>query len=219
MSWHRELFEYLPPAETLDQIARTIRLESQTTRSSCSWNLTSSGDFSTKATYQSWKSLNWPNSSKLWTEPWRAPVTQRIHTFTWLIVKERLLTNSERYRRHKTSDQQCPRCNSCLESIDHVFKLCPLAAEVWSKILPEVMHRKLNGTSVVVWLKDIIVQSRWPTSWRVGIMVTFWKLWACRNSFIFYGTYHKVDGILSQIRSIVLHIAVVTFVHHRYNFC
>lgn len=40
----------------------------------CSWSLTNSGDFSTKATYQAWESLNWPNPSKLWTELWRLPV-------------------------------------------------------------------------------------------------------------------------------------------------
>ena len=106
--------------------------------------------------------------------------------------------------RHMTSKQQCPMQ---FRSWKHWPRLQALSASCWSleQSSPEAMHRKLNGTSVVDWLKDIFVQSRWPISWRVGIMVTFWKLWACKNNSIFCGTHHNVDDILSHIRSIVLH--------------
>ena len=154
-------------------------------RSTCYWSLSSHGQFSTKSAYQSIESLNWDEHNSIWAKLWKLPMAQRVRTFTWLLLKGKLLTNEEWFSRSMTSDCSCPICLHYCESLDHVFKGCSLASTVWRKILPADMFHDFFTMSIQNWLALIIQSNTLDTSWKIGVCITCWKLWESCNKFIF----------------------------------
>ncbi|XP_065871971.1 B3 domain-containing protein REM5-like [Euphorbia lathyris] len=59
-----------------------------------------------------------------------------MRSFLWLGVKDRLLTNSDRHRRHLTDSGACSRCRGQVESLCHALRDCSKSKEVWQKVLP-----------------------------------------------------------------------------------
>ena len=158
----------------------------------------------------SWNSLDWHEPKNYWNELWRLPMAQRVKTFGWLLLKGRLLTNSERYRRKMTDDPTCQLCNGNIEDIDHVFKLCPLAVSTWEKILPADMKSAFLSSDIISWLQQSLLTAL-PSSWKVGFLVTCWKLWAARNNRIFNATFTTEDCLFHQIRATVKHTTSAFF--------
>lgn len=54
-----------------------------------------------------------------WKLIWKWDGPQRIRSFLWLTHKGRLLTNSQRHRRHLASSPTCSLCNTQAETILH----------------------------------------------------------------------------------------------------
>ena len=132
-------------------------------------------------------------------------MAQRIRSFAWLLLKERLLTNKERHRRHLTADQTCSICTQADEDLDHVFKRCLTAAAIWRHLLPPTLYASFVHTLIIPWIISILSGDNWSTSWKIGVLITCWQLWKVRNLSIFSDDTFTVDGILAQIRAIVLH--------------
>lgn len=126
-SWKWDLFDRLLPSATLQSI-RTSRLLPLGTSPSCSWAPSSSGSFLTSSAYHHLVSSSWNAKDPAWQHLWKLPVAQRIKTFSWLLLKGRLLTNSERVRRKLTHDDLCSLCNGGTEDISHTFRDCPLSS-------------------------------------------------------------------------------------------
>lgn len=59
---------------------------------------------------------------------WEGP--ERIKLLLWCIANGAILMNEARCRRRLSLDPSCPRCSSCPESINHVFRDCPVATTV-----------------------------------------------------------------------------------------
>ncbi|KAA3486519.1 non-LTR retrotransposon transposase [Gossypium australe] len=67
---------------------------------------------------------------------WKIPGPQRVKHFIWVIIKKRLLTNSERVRRGIAQDATCHLCGHIKEDTLHVLRDCPFAREIWHNIIP-----------------------------------------------------------------------------------
>ncbi|KAH1033603.1 hypothetical protein J1N35_045777 [Gossypium stocksii] len=61
---------------------------------------------------------------------------QRVRQFIWLVLKQRLLTNSKRVRRGIAQDAPCQICGHYLEDNLHTFRDCPSAKEIWKQVIP-----------------------------------------------------------------------------------
>ena len=60
---------------------------------------------------------------------WRGP--ERVKTFLWLAMHDRLLTNVERVRRQITDIDMCEKCFLEKENTIHVLRDCPFATWIW----------------------------------------------------------------------------------------
>ncbi|CAN1747316.1 Putative ribonuclease H protein At1g65750 [Linum perenne] len=143
------------------------------------WGDNHDGRFTVKSAYNLIANQRTPETGINWDKVWKWNGPYRIKAFLWLSVHERLLTNSERVRRHFSSSAVCPRCGAGDESVIHALRDCPLAAETW-------FHAGFNGDdrswsgSVAEWILNGLQSSK-------GLLfgVTAWMIWKSRNEFIF----------------------------------
>nr|KYP63869.1 Putative ribonuclease H protein At1g65750 family [Cajanus cajan] len=71
---------------------------------------------------------------------WRWVGSERVRILLWKIIVKALITNDARLSRHMTMDASCLRCGTDIESVDHVFRTCPISRVVWYLLLPTSKH-------------------------------------------------------------------------------
>lgn len=201
-SWDLDDLKELLPSCILEAIV-SIKVRPMGAKATCQWSLNKNGQFSVKSAYRISESLSWNDKDSSWITLWKLPMAQTIKTFGWLLLKGKLLTNAERQRKKMTISPGCEICGDDLEDLDHVFKHCPLAAELWTELLPDPYYRKLTSSSIISWLVFMLQQSDCHISWKIGVFITCWELWRARNQSIFKGQSHTVRTLLSHIRPII----------------
>ena len=202
--WNWQLFNHVLPLSVLKEISN-IRIHQTPSPRSCIWNLTTSGEFSTKSAYRCMESLNGNDFDHIWPIMWKLPMAQRIRSFSWLLLKGKLLTNRERFRRKMTDDTLYSICQSDTKDLDHIFKGCHMASSVWKKILPRDLFADFSRLPIQHWLHLIIQSTSLQISWKVGICLTCWKLWDVRNRRIFTEENFNVGGVIAHIKSLAVH--------------
>ncbi|CAN1162578.1 Putative ribonuclease H protein At1g65750 [Linum perenne] len=87
-------------------------------------------------------------TNELWKTIWNWVGPSRIKHFLWISGHGRLLTNSERVRRHIASDSSCDRCGNPNESATHILRDCDFATDVWRR--PEQGWATINTDGSVL---------------------------------------------------------------------
>ena len=77
-----------------------------------------------------------PNMEALYQRVWSVMTPERVCVFLWLVTHQVIMTNVERKRRHLSETSECPLCKGGDETILHVLRDCPAAAELWTRLLP-----------------------------------------------------------------------------------
>lgn len=62
---------------------------------------------------------------------WKVKLPPRIQLFAWLLSHNRLLTNVNRYHCHLTNSDICGVCVTGPEYMEHTFRTCCNASQVW----------------------------------------------------------------------------------------
>ena len=60
-------------------------------------------------------------------------ITYKI--FLWLLLKDRLLTNTSTVARHLSDDDICPRCHQVVETFLHAIRDCPMIINTWFRLV------------------------------------------------------------------------------------
>ncbi|KAL6272731.1 hypothetical protein ACE6H2_023423 [Prunus campanulata] len=97
------------------------------------WRLTPNGDFSVKSAYNTF-CLDDPTSKWAWDFIWQLHLPPKTKTFLWLFGHKKLLTNVQRQKKGLTQILNCPRCAAPMETIEHLFKDCPISIATWNGI-------------------------------------------------------------------------------------
>lgn len=163
-------------------IATTNPPRPQDGESSCYWSLTPTGEFSVSSAYKAEQELSWQPADSRLNLIWKWPGAERVRTFLWLAVKGCLLTNAERTRRHMDTDSSCSLCHHPTETIEHILKDCPFAAECWKMLRPrDASHRDLQ-ISFADWIFSNLRPMSKGEVWPITFGLLYWKLWDNRNS-------------------------------------
>ncbi|CAA0834018.1 Unknown protein, partial [Striga hermonthica] len=144
-AWRWDLFQPLLPATSLLRIAATLPPSPGSGDDIMYWGWSSDGRFTTKSAYEALFGTHNANTRRIWKEVWSWTGPQRIRQFMWLIVKERLLTNGERFRRHLAESAACELCGSAQETILHCLRDCPHAEQTWRRLIPYQHQSNLVG--------------------------------------------------------------------------
>ncbi|CAN1122461.1 Putative ribonuclease H protein At1g65750 [Linum perenne] len=96
------------------------------------WGPDPKGKFSIKTAYEILDTYSDVSTGSIWRSIWKWEGPNRVRHFLWLIAHEKVLTNSERCRRHLTDDSRCHRCPNSVEDVLHVSPLRQEALIQWS---------------------------------------------------------------------------------------
>ncbi|KAK8672646.1 hypothetical protein V6N13_111011 [Hibiscus sabdariffa] len=121
--WHK--FEHLLPLPILLRIATAgCPMEEFSVYSECCKGSVQ-GVFAVKSTYAIRCGPTVPEDGKLWTTLHKYRGLQRIKTLLWLACLGRVLTNSERVRRHISDNAGCILYGALTEDVNHLLRWCP----------------------------------------------------------------------------------------------
>ncbi|KAK5831685.1 hypothetical protein PVK06_015483 [Gossypium arboreum] len=134
--WNLDLFRLWLLEEVVRRIISIPLPLDQAGPDFLSWSRTTSGVFSVKSAYFLLKDEFWNPKEATWSMLWKIPGPQRVKHFIWLILKQRLLTNSERVMRGIAQDATCHLCSYIKEYTLHVLRDCSFAREIWHNIIP-----------------------------------------------------------------------------------
>ncbi|CAN1824009.1 Putative ribonuclease H protein At1g65750 [Linum perenne] len=145
------------------------------------WGPDPKGLFSIKSAYEILAAIDRSVVDQRWKAVWNWQGLNRVRLFLWLAVHNRLLTNSERRRRHLCTDDICTRCRAGTEDVLHVLRDCPLAKSTWLSLIPAYDHQSFFTGTLLEWFTRELNSSN--RGQLVGI--TAWLIWKARNESIF----------------------------------
>lgn len=122
-----------------------------------------------------------------WQRIWKLTVQQRVKMFVWLLTRDSLLTNYNRWRSMATS----PLCTVCEENEEmamHAVRDCATARHIWSFLVPLESQDKFFNLCLKDWVawnlssKKLSLQLE---EWGRRFAVAAWWIWRWRNEAIF----------------------------------
>ena len=167
--------QYLPL--TSFQIIASFELDQEGVSDSLYWVAHKSGKFSIKSvlTIVRGEHITQPISNWHWV--WRTNVPQRIHLFTWLVMHNKLLTNAVRHDRHMSPHPGCSVCGADTEDLDHIFRRCPQALQVWQLL----QHKGIRPAGSQLEIRDRFklnaTTSQNGPNWPIKFLLITLYLW------------------------------------------
>nr|GLL39690.1 uncharacterized protein LOC109163410 [Ipomoea trifida] len=118
---------------------------------------------------------------------WKLKISERCRIFLWLTVKDKLLTNEARVRRHLTDDSNYMSCGNTCEDVSHIFRHCDVARVCWR--LSQTPNSFFHGAPQIFsqWLQQNCssIDTINGIPWGLTFSYTCWELWKSRNRRIF----------------------------------
>lgn len=113
------------------------------------------------------------------------------------MVKGALLTNDLRFHRGMGHNPLCPRCYVHRESIEHVFRFCPFAKDVWNRVWDGTLATRFWESYWNSWIgmNQDGTQNNGQDNWALKFGVTLGFIWKARNDMVFnQSTTHPSGG-------------------------
>ncbi|CAA0833902.1 Polynucleotidyl transferase- ribonuclease H-like superfamily protein [Striga hermonthica] len=199
--WNWSSFAGLLPSSIVLRIAATMPPQANAGSDRLILGLTSHGNFSTKSAYSLLTDGASSAARPLWKLIWRLPIAQRVRHFTWLVARDRLLTNVERRRRHLAESAECACCGE-EESTLHVLRDCDAARVIWNQLVPAAVLGSFFAMDLSDWLwYNLTPVEAFPDpAWPITFSYACWRMWAWRNAAIFSNITWRVDVKVRDIR-------------------
>ncbi|WMV55749.1 hypothetical protein MTR67_049134 [Solanum verrucosum] len=148
------------------------------------WIHHSKGIFTVSSAYKNLNQMGTQLRFLPWKLIWKVKIPYKVTVFTWLVVKEAVLTQENLMKR---GIHMCPRCFFCeqqAETINHLFLHCKVVRQLWHLF---TSFRETNWTmpqrasqAIESWNNEgsgSTDQSRW----RIVPAVIWWTIWKERN--------------------------------------
>lgn len=115
------------------------------------------------------------------------------------------LDNLTRRRCNYMPTPTCVMCHADVESVDHLFTLCPFASLIWSHFGQLFGLRESPYSLTELWgnLRSSISKSI-RVCWDMLIRAIIWNIWLERNARIFNFTCASSNSIVAKIVHMVL---------------
>lgn len=95
------------------------------------WGVTSSGEFSVK--FAAWLVHNLEKTSQKWHHNWilELDIPPKIAIFLWQICQNSIPVRDTLHKRNILSFDECPFCDTYIETTNHLFMQCPSSKTMW----------------------------------------------------------------------------------------
>ena len=149
-------------------------------------------------------SFNPALGSRLYNTLWIDHLPRKIGCFSWLVLRNKILTWDNLQKRGKHGPGICLLCNSNDETVDHLFSCCP----VWKSVLGllcDQMQLKIPPEDVPI--SEFF--EYWASIYHCSSIHYYiphhmiWIIWKARNRAVFDGYKVTVLGVFHQILSAI----------------
>ncbi|KAL4275343.1 hypothetical protein AHAS_Ahas20G0097700 [Arachis hypogaea] len=144
------------------------------------WTNSNTLTYSTKSGYE-WllkKKFGW-NDNENWLWLWRLRIPEKIKCLLWLCLNNGVPTASYRFQRGLATSDFCQRCYLALEDINHCFRTCQKARQIWIS-LNLGMTAEDSSLDFVSWIRSNLNKNEFLFA------AAFWWIWRDRNNDIFH---------------------------------
>ncbi|XP_059078037.1 uncharacterized protein LOC131876615 [Cryptomeria japonica] len=178
------------------------------------WVKNATGSYSVKEGYNSLVQAPLPSCwpTKLF---WHPACLPKAGAFAWLAVQDKVLTGMRLDRLGITTVFPCVFCGYCMESMDHLFLLCPFASNCWywlfdmlgwsSSLCPNLLSQFMSWPL-------LFPSSFYSSLWVVAPSLLIWNLWLERNSRIFKHKSSSLTVIIGKVQASISEV-VLAFIH------
>ena len=129
---------------------------------------------------------------------WKRRIPLKIKIFSWLLLRQRLMTRSFRQRFCPGSSAECPLCGGVSEDCSHLFFECTFAQASWRAASTSSLD---VSAAKSFWSSIAWGPFRRAAEWNT-IFANLWAIWLHRNEVVFRGRSPSVDAIQHDARGI-----------------
>ncbi|XP_040959149.1 uncharacterized protein [Gossypium hirsutum] len=185
-TWKKELIEHTFPEDVTEMIL-SISLAEKPHEDFQVWSVEASGEFTVRSSYKLLQNIAYdPRAYALqidykdfYRKLWLLDIPSKIKITVWKISWNFLATRANMLLRRLTSTSVCPRCGFGSESMEHLFRECPVTISVWRELsfLRYVQDNQMGFQQWLTW-----VFSQCSASYRRIFRVAVWAIWGDRNN-------------------------------------
>ncbi|KAA3483968.1 reverse transcriptase [Gossypium australe] len=206
--WNRELILNNFPAEVANLILR-IPLVQEPHDDFLAWSGEPSGEFSVKSSYKLLQNVDptayalQSNYRDFYRKLWRIDLPIKIKIFIWKSSWNYLATKVNMLICRLATSSLCPRCGVAEETMNHLFRVCPVSEEVWRNLLDldlSIFTQEEFGD----WLTMVLLSL--SSEQCRTFCVTLWAIWGDRNSRIYDKTRRSGQEIARFVISYIKEI-------------
>ncbi|XP_019167697.1 PREDICTED: uncharacterized protein LOC109163410 [Ipomoea nil] len=203
-TWNVDKLSSLLPHDIIDGIRATPIAVCEQVSDSLYWPRSPTGAFSVRSAFSHIAGNDEDAMDTSWV--WKMRVTERCRLFLWLLMRGRLLTNMERWRKGMTEDTLCATCGDGDETMNHVLMECSFAKDCWRRTHHPVSFQYSLVTPLKSWVKNNCCASDWINGcpWGVTFIYTCWEIWKARNQRIFENTASAPMDIMRRANNLTL---------------
>ncbi|KAA3479552.1 reverse transcriptase [Gossypium australe] len=150
------------------------------------WRGEASGGFSVRSAYKLLHTTDeflrayalQTSYKNLYKKLWLLNLPTKIKITVWKITWNFLPTRVNLKHKKLAIGSTCPRCGEQAETIDHLFRECPVTKETWSTLLLQdvLLHENWNFEEWLIW----VFEQCNLRAWRL-FRCALWAIWGNRN--------------------------------------
>ncbi|XP_057774892.1 uncharacterized protein LOC130993874 [Salvia miltiorrhiza] len=167
------------------------------------WKHSLKGDVSAASAFS--KNCHRYTMVKWGTWIWEPYIPIRRSILCWRILHGRLPTLDTLVRQGMVTPNGCPFCYMDAETIEHIMWSCPRISYVWETFLLWFHKTELlscldiHTFLVLAW--NACFSPQILAFWKAGIISILWKIWDCRNAFVFDDLRFEARSILAFVKA------------------
>ncbi|KAK8993752.1 hypothetical protein V6N11_007972 [Hibiscus sabdariffa] len=187
--WRWAEFESLFPVSVLLHIATTKVPCLGGAIDFCVWKPPGNHLFLVRSAYQVCRPMASAPVEEVWTAVGWFQGWSKVKMFLWLVCHQRLMTNSERVRRHLAHDSSCSIYGAVEEDVDNILRQCPLVEPVWVILVKCDRLFEFRQCTVKEWVRINLTKPEYfaaaSEEWDLLFAVVAWNIWMQRNRLVF----------------------------------
>ncbi len=162
------------------------------------WRWDNSGRFSVRSLYKFLQDGGVPE--RRWSQLWSISTPLKVKIFVWLVLKGRVLTADNLFKRGWNGEGRCALCTDDDETIGHLFLECPRTKDLLNVLLPNKRTASLAGSPEKLWANGSLKRGVLGRRELGTIAITWWAVWLERNRIIFETKKKMAKQLLVEIK-------------------
>lgn len=137
---------------------------------------------------------------------WGKDCLQKVGAFTWLAIRNRILTGEKRKRLGFMGPSKCVMCDHDEESVDHLLLHYEVASKYWEMVLPKLEWQGPFPKT----LKELFIgrpsgrrKSILSCVWEIHTSTIIWEIWKERNRHFFQDKEESLERLLFRINHLL----------------